>query len=378
VNPPRGAAARGVHWLKPELVAQVKFAEWTGDGNVRQGAFQGLREDKPAADVVHEHEAHLSSGKEAPPNRRASARKSESSGDEVAGVKLSNPDKVLYPEQGVTKRELARYYEAVAEWLLPQLEDRPVMIVRCPAGHHRTCFYQKHLKEEPPSGIEQVKIRESRTVGLYPIIHDIGGVIALVQKGALEFHTWGSRVDELEKPDRMIFDLDPAPDVPWSKVVEAAELVHGLLEELRLRAFLKTTGGKGLHVVVPLARRHDWEEVKSFSEAVAVQLASALPERFTANLMKKERTGRIFIDYLRNGRGATAVAAFSTRSRPGASVSAPIAWEELSDKLDPAGFNVRTMPDRLAGSKVDPWKGYAQASRQCITAAMRKRLSKKQ
>jgi bifunctional non-homologous end joining protein LigD len=388
-NPPRGANARGVHWVKPELVAQVKFAEWTGDGMVRQAAFQGLREDKAAKDVVREEEvaapgagaakASVKPARAAALNAagaKSSVSKyaaSRSSAPSVAGVTLTHPERVLYPDQGVTKLELARYYEAVEEWILPHLEARPLTLVRCPAGHERTCFYQKHLKDAAPPGVDQVEIREGKGLALYPLVKDAAGLVALVQMGVLEFHTWQSRADQLERPDRMIFDLDPAPEVAWIRVVEAAQLVRGLLKELGLRSFLKTTGGKGLHVVAPLLRRQGWDEVKGFSEAVAQHLARELPDRFTAKLMKRERTDRIFIDYLRNGRGATAIAAFSTRARPGATVSAPISWDELSVELRSDQFNVRSMVQRLAKLREDPWKDYA-STRQCITAAMKRKL----
>jgi bifunctional non-homologous end joining protein LigD len=298
---------------------------------------------------------------------------SRSSGGSVAGVTLTHPERVLYPDQGVTKLELARYYEAVGEWMLPHVEARPLTLVRCPAGHQRTCFYQKHLKDSAPAGVDQVEIREGKGLALYPLVKDAAGLVALVQMGVLEIHTWQSKADQLERPDRMIFDLDPAPEVAWIKVVEAAQLVRGLLEELGLRSFLKTTGGKGLHVVAPLLRRHSWDEVKGFSEAVAQHLARELPDRFTAKLMKRDRTDRIFIDYLRNGRGATAIAAFSTRARPGATVSAPISWDELSVKLRSEQFNVRSMVQRLAKLGADPWKDY-WTTKQGITAAMKKKL----
>jgi bifunctional non-homologous end joining protein LigD len=392
-NPPTGAASRGVHWLEPRLVAQVSFAEWTDEGIVRQGSFDGLREDKPARAIVRELATELpgdaetgrplkrpsrakprSREKRAAPARASKRSTGRGEAVRVAGIVLSNPDRVLYPAQRVTKQQLAQYYEAVAEWLLPHLEDRPLTLVRCPEGHEKQCFYQKHLGPAASEALDRVDIEEQ--VGEskpYAVANSLSAVVALVQMGVLELHTWGSRASLLERPDRMILDLDPDVGLPWSRVVEAAKLTHTLLDELGLASFLKTTGGKGLHVVVPLQRKHSWDEVRSFSQALARHLERALPERFTSGMSKQRRQKKIFIDYLRNARGATAIAAFSTRAKGGAPVSVPLAWDELADDLRSEHFTVHNVVERLRRLRSDPWDGYSKA-RQSLTAAMRRQL----
>jgi bifunctional non-homologous end joining protein LigD len=291
----------------------------------------------------------------------------------VAGIALTHPDKVLFPGQGLTKRDLALYYERIADWIVPHLEGRPLTLVRCPQGAGRSCFYHKHLDESAPAAIDRVKITESGGRRSYAVANGISAVVGLAQIGVLELHTWGSRWPRIESPDRMIFDLDPDPALAWPRVVEAAQLTRALLEELGLRAFVKTTGGKGLHVVVPLLRKHDWDEVKAFSQAIARHMAHAMPERFTAKAAKRERAGKIYVDWLRNARGATAIAAYSTRARAGAPVSTPLFWEELSAETRPERFHVGTVPDRIAHLREDPWAQY-RSTRQSLTASMRRRL----
>jgi len=291
----------------------------------------------------------------------------------VAGITLTHPEKVLFPGQGLTKRDLALYYERIADWIVPQLEGRPLTLVRCPEGAGRSCFYHKHIDASAPAAIDRVKITESGGRKDYAVANDVSAVVGLAQIGVLELHTWGSRWPKIESPDRMIFDLDPDPALDWARVIEAARLVRALLDELGLRAFVKTTGGKGLHVVAPLARRHDWDEVKAFAHAVAQHMAGAMPQRFTAKVAKTERRGRIYIDWLRNARGATAIAAYSTRARTGAPVSTPLFWEELTEDVHSDHFNVRTLPERLARMAKDPWTEYA-STRQSLTARMRRRL----
>jgi bifunctional non-homologous end joining protein LigD len=372
-NPPKGAAARGVHWVEPRLVAQVTFAEWTGDGIVRQASFVGLREDKASSAVTREVAAPRVEPAAAPSTSRTKA--SSDGAIEVASVRISNPDRVLYPEQGITKRELALYYEGIAEWLLPHLQERPVTLVRCPQGRGKACFFQKHIDERAPAALERVEIEEAGgQKEIYPVANSMAAVISLVQMGCLELHTWGSRTSLLEKPDRMIFDLDPDPGLAWGAIVDAARQLHDVLRDLGLASFVKTTGGKGLHVVVPLQRKHGWEEVKSFSHELARHLETAHPDRYTTNMSKAKRGGKIFIDYFRNARGATAVAAFSTRARPGAPVSTPLAWDELSGDLRSDHFNLRTLGARLKALREDPWAGYF-ASRQTLSAAMRRKLT---
>jgi bifunctional non-homologous end joining protein LigD len=277
---------------------------------------------------------------------------------EVAGVRLTHANRVVYPSQGVTKRDLALFYESIADRILPHLAGRPTSLVRCPEGVDKECFYQKHVGFGVPEAIRRVKIREKTKVGDYLVVDTLPALISLVQIGILEIHTWNSVVDRLEQPDRVVFDLDPAPDVPWPRVVAAARLVRKRLEALGLESFVKTTGGKGLHVVVPLASGVTWEQGADFSRAVAESLAREDPRGFIAQMSKAARTGKIFIDYFRNARGATSVAAYSTRAKPEAPVSVPLEWDELSPRLKSDHYTVANLPRRLAGLRKDPWARY--------------------
>jgi bifunctional non-homologous end joining protein LigD len=300
--------------------------------------------------------------------------KSEVGSAEVAGVRITHPDRVLFPDLGLTKLDLARHYQAVGGRLLPHLRDRPLSLVRCPSGRGGQCFYQKHLGKEFPKTIRRVRIQEKEGgSGAYGVANSLAAVVALVQMGVMEIHTWGSRRDRLERPDRMIFDLDPDEGLPWARVIEAARELRDRLGELGLRSFLKTTGGKGLHVVVPLLRRNGWEEVHDFSAAVAEDFVRRRPDRYVATASKEKREGRLFIDYLRNTRGATAVAPYSTRAKPGAPVSTPIAWDELTPDLHSDHFTVANLPARLAALDRDPWDGLA-AVRQSITREMKREV----
>lgn len=404
VNPPRGYDAKGVHWVKPELVVEVEFSNWTSEGILRHPSFQGLREDKspreirretvaPVEAVAEEAEADAAPAAAAQqqPGAPASKRKTKSSaekssgrktahasdkrteqnedGSEFAGVRLTHPERVLYPEQGLTKRDLAEYYMSVADWIMPHVENRPLTLVRCPDGRHKECFFQKHVSANVGPEIHRIDIPEDNGIGTYLSVDSIAGVIALVQMGVLEIHVWGSPNKKLEYPDRMIFDLDPDPEVAWERVVEASLLIRNRLLDLGLQSFVKTTGGKGLHVVIPLASRNTWDEVKGFSKKIAEEFTRLYPDRYLAKMSKALRRGRIFIDYLRNGRGATAIAAFSTRARDGASISAPLTWEELVAGVKPNEFTIRNIGERLRKLQKDPWDGYAQI-RQYLSAQL--------
>jgi bifunctional non-homologous end joining protein LigD len=291
----------------------------------------------------------------------------------VAGVRVTSPDRILFDELGLTKEALARYYESVAEWMLPDLKHRPLSLVRCPQGPGEGCFYQKHIDKAWSEEIERVPIAENDGEGIYAVANSAAAVVGLVQKGVIELHVWGATTRDLRKPDRMVFDLDPDPAVPWKEVIAAAHATRERLEALGLDSFLKTSGGKGLHVVVPLKPRHDWDEVKGFSRAVAEGLAEVEPRRFTSKMAKKERTGRIFIDYLRNGEGATTIAAYSVRARKGAPVSTPLHWDELGTRMKPAAFHAGNIVRRLQGLHSDPWKTFRRTS-QTLTAAMKREL----
>ncbi|HXJ84587.1 MAG TPA: non-homologous end-joining DNA ligase [Candidatus Methylomirabilis sp.] len=276
----------------------------------------------------------------------------------VAGVTLTHPDRILYPPQGTTKRDLALFYESIAEWIVPHLKGRPISLVRCPEGVGGACFYQKHVGVWGPSGARRVKIKEKSKVGEYLVVDDLAALVGLVQMGVLEIHTWNAVVADIERPNRLVFDLDPDPALPWARVAEAARLVRDRLSSAGLRSWVKTTGGKGLHVVVPLAPGPTWAESGEFARAVAEAMAQEEPRRYTAQMARSSRGGKIFIDYLRNVRGATSVAAFSTRATPQAPVSVPVDWEELSTDLRGDHFTLARVRTRLARLRADPWKGY--------------------
>jgi bifunctional non-homologous end joining protein LigD len=273
---------------------------------------------------------------------------------EIAGVRLTSPDKVLYPEQGITKRDLANYMVAVADWMLPHVAQRPITLVRCPTGRQKKCFYQRHAGSGVPSELGEVPVPGFDEPYLF--VRDVQGLVALVQMGVLEIHPWGARNDNPERPDRMVFDLDPGDGLSFADVIAAAREVRAMLDSVKLTSFLKTTGGKGLHLVVPIARRYDWQQVKAFARRAAEKLAKEKPERYLIRMSKAERRGRILIDYLRNDPTSTAIAPYSTRSREGAPVATPLAWDELDDKLDPKVFNEKTVPERLKTLRQDPWK----------------------
>jgi bifunctional non-homologous end joining protein LigD len=374
------------HWVEPRLVAEVAFGEWTADGRMRHPSFQGLREDKPADQVVRERPvaatgaaspAEPAESAAAPASRGRRARRPASSagsrpsrtekggaGDPVvAGVRLTHADRVLYPAQGTTKLDLARFYESIAEWILPHLVDRPTTLVRCPEGAHRPCFYQKHTGYWAPDTLRRVAIEEKKKTGEYLVVDDLPGLIGLVQIGILEIHTWNAKVARLETPDRLVFDLDPAPDVPFARVMDAARRVRAALRADGREGFVKTTGGKGLHVVTPLVPGASWAECAAYAEALAVRLAGEAPEAFVATMSKARRKGRIYIDWLRNVRGATSIASFSTRARAGAPVSVPLRWDELTADLRPDAFTVESVPRRLRARRADPWAGYEEARR---------------
>jgi len=374
VDPPR---EKGVQWVRPSLVAEVAYAERTKDGILRQASFMGLREDL-AAKNVHDERAvppptqAKETGKEG--TGKKGAGKKETGPNAVLGVKISHPDRVIWPERGIKKIDLARYVEEVGEWLLPHVKNRPLSLVRCPDGVAGQCFYQRHLAmAASPGSLKTVK-RERSSKGAYIYAASLDAVVSAVQNGAVEFHTWGATVPDIKHPDRITMDLDPDEALPWKLLVEGTLLTKTLLDGLGLKSFLKTTGGKGLHVVAPIKPELEWDAVKAFTEGVAQMLVKARPDLFTAKLAKARRPNKIFADYLRNSETASAVAAYSPRARPGAGVSVPLAWDELDPKDDLRGrFNVLNVPKRLARLQ-DPWAAYGR-TRQAITVKMRNALS---
>ncbi len=369
-NPPMGHEAKGAHWVRPELVGEVEFSQWTEEGVLRHPSFKGLREDKSPLEVVRETPRQ----QEQPPlSQNIEALPGAGTGAPALHVPLSNPARVLYPDIGITKQDLAEYYADVAKWMLPHLLRRPLTLVRCPEGWNRQCFFHKHLGETAPDVLRAIQVMEKGGRVEYSVVDNPEGIVALAQTGALEIHVWGSREPKIEQPDMMIFDLDPAPGVAWEKMITAAFLLRSRLADLGLASFVKTTGGKGLHVATPLTPRLDWDAVKEFSRAVAESIVREFPHDYIATMSKAKREGKIFIDYLRNGRGATSIAAFSTRAKKGAPVSAPVSWEELTPELRPDAFNIGNIRQRLASLKKDPWEGYF-AVRQSITVKMRTKV----
>ena len=341
---PRGAV-RGAHWIKPQLVAEVAFTEFTSDGVLRHPSFIALRDDKPALAVVSETPAKL-----------ANTEKKSAHADAASfGVKISNPDRVIFPGDDLTKGQLANYYAAVEALMMVDAARRPVSLVRCPQGRAKACFFQKHDSGAMGDAVKHVPIKEKDgKTSDYLYVEDAKGLLTCVQMGTIEFHGWGSRIDQVENPDRMVFDLDPDEGLEFDAVRSAAQKLRAMLSDLGLVSFPLLTGGKGVHLVVPLDRSADWSRVKDFAERFSRAAAEAEPERFTANIRKAQRKGRIFLDWLRNQRGATAVLPYSARAREGAPVAAPIDWDELADMPGGNAFTIRdadTLFDR-AGSKL--------------------------
>jgi bifunctional non-homologous end joining protein LigD len=369
---------RSIHWVRPELVVEVQFVGWSGAGRIRHAVYLGQREDKPAAEVVRDppdpqaersavtpkppRTAERRPAKIAIPPRAAEARSArivtarspgKQAASMVGGVNLTHPDRELWP--GITKRDLAAYWETVADAALPGLAHRPLAIVRCPEGIAGEHFFQKRGRGHLPP-----QIREAEADGSpYLAIDGRDGLIALTQMSAIELHPWGAPESDPLHPDRLVFDLDPGDGVPFTDVVKAANEVRDRLSGMGLVSFCRTTGGKGLHVVVPIVPKAGWDEAKEFCHAFAETLSQEQPERYLPTLKKVDRKGRILLDWLRNGLGATAVSSFCPRARPGATVATPLDWKEVTARLDPADFTVRTIPQGLKRQRADPWDGFA-------------------
>lgn len=379
VNPPTGYEAKGVHWLKPTLLAEVAFAEMTKDGSVRHAVFHGLREDKPAKDITQElakpvkkHAATKKTKAKDEPGATPANAKSKTRAPSLAGkVRITHPERVIDASSGTTKLQLAEYYASVAEFILPELADRPVALVRAPDGIAGELFFQKNAERLAIPGI--TRLDKALTGQPVMIINNAEALIGAVQMSTVELHTWNATSVDLDKPDRFVLDLDPDPALPWKSMVEATQLTLSVLDELGLKAFLKTSGGKGIHVVVPLTRKLGWDEVKGFSHAIVSHMAKLLPDRFSAVSGPKNRVGRIFIDYLRNGLGATTICAYAARTREGLPVSVPIFREEVAELKGANLWNVRNVHERLAEVGHEPWAGL-KTTRQSITAEMRRRI----
>ncbi len=402
-DPPKGAQARGVHWTSPSLVAEVSFTEWTGDGQLRHPVFRGLREDKPAAEVVREVEAaapdphdgaadkrrgtsdkvrgtgrrratsntgrrtadggggHAGSDDAPAPPSPAPARAAKPT---VGGIAITHAERIVFPDPGLTKLGVAEYYEAVAGLMVPYLARRALTVIRCPDGIDSQCFFQKNVTPSVPRSVSKVRVRgaDGKTV-VYPVVDTAEGLLAMVQNGAVEFHVWGSRVGAIETPDILVFDLDPGPDVEWRRVREAARALRAELESRSLVSFLRTSGGKGLHVVVPFSSRARWPRVGAFAREVVDELVARHPARYTATMSKAKRGGKVFIDHFRNGRGATAVTSYSLRGRPGAPVALPIDWDELGRIRGGGDWTAARVLRRLKTRTADPWADFFETGR---------------
>ncbi|WP_460146473.1 DNA ligase D [Pseudomonas sp. S2_A02] len=399
VNPPSGFEAKGVHWLKPTLLAEVAFAEMTKDGSVRHAVFHGLRDDKPAKEITEELPTTVNTSASKTSASKTAAVKSTAKKKSVAEkpdaadpknvqstvapsqiglasgkVRITHPDRVIDASSGTTKMQLAEYYASVAEWILPQLKDRPVALVRAPDGIAGELFFQKNAERLAIPGI--VTLDKELTGQPVMIINNAKALIGAVQMSTVELHTWNATSVDLDKPDRFVLDLDPDPALPWKSMIEATQLTLTVLDELGLKAFLKTSGGKGIHLVVPLTRKQGWDEVKDFSHAIVSHMAKLLPDRFSAVSGPKNRVGRIFIDYLRNGLGATTICAYAVRTREGLPVSVPIFREEVAQLKGGNQWNVHNVHERLAEIGDEPW-AELKKTRQTITAEMRRRVGMK-
>lgn len=378
VNPPTGADARGVHWLKPQLLAEVAYAEMTKDGSVRHAVFHGLRSDKPAEDITRERPATAKKSAADKPGPKAKAGTREKPAPAETGkspasgtFRITHPKRVIDASSGTTKGQLAEYYARTADWILPELANRPVALVRAPDGLSGELFFQKNPDR---LSIPDLQTMDKEYSG-QPVmmINSAEALVGAVQMSTIEFHTWNATSVDLERPDRFILDLDPDPALPWKAMIEATQLTLTVLDELGLTAFLKTSGGKGIHLVVPLKPKDDWAQIKAFSHAIVKHMAKLLPDRFSAVSGPKNRIGRIFIDYLRNSQGATTICAYAARTREGMPVSVPIFRDELSDLKGANQWTIHNLHERLGELDADPWADYAK-TKQTITAGMRKRL----
>jgi bifunctional non-homologous end joining protein LigD len=351
------AQARGVQWLKPKLVAEVEFAEWTREGVVRQAAFIAQRTDKPAEQITHE---------------KAVKPGAKNGRETVDKVSVSHPERIIDPESGTQKIDLAQFYHDIGDWVLPHVQGRPVSLLRAPDGVAGEQFFQKHAQHLAIPNITHLD--QAIDPGHAPLmqIDSLPALIGAVQMGCIELHTWGATSANPDKPDRLILDLDPDPALPWRSMLEATRLTLAVLDELGLEAWLKTSGGKGMHIVVPLSKHADWDTVKGFAKALATFMTQQIPERFIDKMGPQNRIGKIFIDYLRNQRGASTASAYSVRARPGLAVSVPIERDELDGLKSAAQWNVGNLRDRLDTLKRDPWHDYH--NRQRITRAQWKKL----
>lgn len=338
VNSPKG---KGIHWIEPGKVCEVSFGNWTDEGILRTPVFLGMREDKPAKDI------HMEKAKKTKPKKKHLSAVRE----------ISSPEKILFKKEKITKQQVSDFYMAIAKEMLPYLEDRPLSLVRCPNGSEGTCFFQKHFTGSVPDSFHTFPVKEDKGQGIYLAIDSAAGLQELVQLNAFEIHAWNCHKDNYLRPDQIVMDFDPGPGVPWSEVVDAAFELKELLEDLNLESFVKLTGGKGIHVHIPVAPLYDWDQIKSFSQTLALELVSRNPSKYTSNMSKKLRKNRIFVDYLRNGYGATAVVPYSLRAKPLSAIALPLEWTELRRVKSPQDFTMDKALKKIKSRKRDPWAG---------------------
>lgn len=339
IRPP---ASKNVTWVKPVIIAEVEFTEWTDSGILRHPSFKGIRSDKSPKKITREVETSINQVDDA---------------NMTPHIKLSHPEKILYPEDKITKKEVAEYYEFIKDWMLPYIINRPLSLVRCPSNY-KQCFFQKHIEHKPPSGIHEITIKEKEGKGQYLYLDSAEGLLSLAQLNVLEIHPWSAHIDNIEYPDMVTFDLDPAPNVPWKKIITAAFEIKAFLENLKLKSFIKTTGGKGLHVIIPVKPEYDWDDISLFAHTLVDYMVKNNSDTYIGKMTKSARTNKIFLDYLRNKRGATAIAPYSLRARKEATVATPISWDELTTDRRDTFFTIKTIMKRLLILKQDPWKDF--------------------
>lgn len=336
ISPP----GKNIHWVKPVRVCEVSFGSWTNEGILRTPVFQGMREDKPAKDIQMEK-----------------AKKTKKKGHLSLVRKISSPDKILFKKEKITKQQVADYYHEIAPVMIPYMDRRPLSLVRCPNGSEGTCFYQKHITGKVSDSLYTFPVKENEGEGIYLAIDSREGLMELIQLNAFELHAWNCHMDDYMWPDQIVMDFDPGPDVPWKEVVEAAFEMKEMLEALNLKSFVKLTGGKGLHVHVPVAPLYDWDQIKSFAMTLALEFVNRNPKKYTANMSKKVRKGKIFVDYLRNSYGATAVVPYSLRAKPMSTVALPLDWKELRKIKGPQEFTMMKVLKKIKSRRKDPWAG---------------------
>ncbi|MES3037850.1 MAG: DNA ligase D [Bdellovibrionota bacterium] len=369
---------RGLHWVKPKLVAEVAFSNWTTDKILRVPVFQGLREDKPASQIIMEKpvpskkidmendvikqqrvSSKINESKKNPSAKTSAAgSRKKHQPDKSLEVTITHPDRIIYKKEKLSKGDVAHYYEAVGKWILPHISDRPLSLVRCPDGMAGECFFQKHSGMRLPDNVETVMIKEKTATREYMVVDSTPGILSLIQNGTLELHTWNTRKTHLKNPDQFIMDFDPSPGISWETIIQSAFDLKEILDQLKLKSWVKLSGGKGIHVQVPIAPIYTWKQVKDFSHAIAQQMRAQNPKLYTDQLLKTQRKGKIFVDYLRNGESATAVVPYSLRARENSAVAMPVEWDELRDMPAANHFTLEKAIEHLQSRKKDPWKDY--------------------